>query len=337
MISDAFMTSPDRGCALAKVDTEFFFVSTPHNAPSAVKEKVRATRAKVRRLCRDHCPFTAQCFAWADETGQRHGIWGGVDMSYDKERRDARAALGLPDPAAQPEMPLIDRVLAGTSAFSPLDTDVQVDVVQAGLEQGLSFEQMAGRFEQPAEALQLLVGVEAETFDQQVARLYAAGKDDRSIGLTLGVHAKTVSSSRKRQGLATLYGPGGRYLSDAGRAQRENRLKQQDLLVRQGYDKGLTDEEIAEQTGLSVDRVTWTRRNRLALVSKHRAERVSEEVREQRKAEVRKLYEQGLSDAAIARQLGHAQSYVSTIRRNWLKLPPLFTSHGVPVKQAVPA
>lgn len=48
------------------------------------------------------------------------------------------------------------------------------------------------------------------SFDAEVARRHAAGRDDLVTAFALGVHPKTVSTSRRRQGLRTLYGPGGR-------------------------------------------------------------------------------------------------------------------------------
>lgn len=42
-----------------------------------------ASNAAGKRICRA-CPFTAECLAWALETDQRHGIWGGLSET---ERR----------------------------------------------------------------------------------------------------------------------------------------------------------------------------------------------------------------------------------------------------------
>ena len=44
-------------------------------------------RARARRICA-RCPVRLDCAAWAVATGQRDGIWGGLDV---EERRARRA------------------------------------------------------------------------------------------------------------------------------------------------------------------------------------------------------------------------------------------------------
>ena len=339
MITDAFMASPDRGCAPGKADPDLFFAPAA-NAFATVAQKAAASerREQARRQCRRFCPFTEQCFAWAEQDGQRHGFWGGVNMSSEVDRRKHRDKWGIaaaPEPA---ELSLIDRVLAGTAAFDDLDAADQVAAVNSGIEQGETLESLAGRFGTTAESLQLLIIDKAEIFDRKVKALYEAGKADRDIALSLGVHAKTVSVSRARQSLPALYGPGGRELTAAGRDAREQRLKQQDLIVQRLYEKGLTDDQIVAESGLTYDQVRWTRR-RLRMPSKRRPGRASTELREQRKARVRDLHSQGLSDVAIAKQMGVAPSYVNQIRGKWLGLPALFSGQGKRITQpeAVPA
>lgn len=50
-------------------------------------------------------------------------------------------------------------------------------------------------------------------FDAEVARLHGKQRDDVHIAFALEVHPKTVSTSRRRQDLQPLYGPGGRLLN----------------------------------------------------------------------------------------------------------------------------
>jgi hypothetical protein len=47
-------------------------------------------------------------------------------------------------------------------------------------------------------------------FDAEVARLHGRRRDDRHIAFALGVHRKTVATSRRRQHLDPWYGPAGR-------------------------------------------------------------------------------------------------------------------------------
>lgn len=49
-----------------------------------------------------------------------------------------------------------------------------------------------------------------DEYDAKVARMHAKKRDDRWIAFATGTHPKTVSTSRRRQGLEPLYGPGGR-------------------------------------------------------------------------------------------------------------------------------
>lgn len=51
--------------------------------------------------------------------------------------------------------------------------------------------------------------------DAEVAAKHAAGRSDHHIAISLGVHPRTVQTSRERQGLPVLYGPGGRRVRQA--------------------------------------------------------------------------------------------------------------------------
>lgn len=261
MIDDAFMTSPDRGCAPGKATTEMFFATVQPHTSSAEKRVVREARSKARNLCRGHCPFIAQCFTWAEQTSQRNGIWGGVDMAYDRERAQARARFGIAT-AASAEVPMVDRVLAGTAKdFQELTPEDQEKVVYAGLERGLTLNKMSIRFHCTPRALQLLIGQNSKTFDQQVKDLYDRGKSDTAIALALGAGTNTVARSRARQDLPPLFGPGGRKLTEIGQEQR-------DKAVRELYEQDLSDAAIARQLDLTPDQVKWIRGSRLDLPAK---------------------------------------------------------------------
>jgi WhiB family redox-sensing transcriptional regulator len=47
--------------------------------------------AKAKSVCH-RCPVTATCLAWALDTGQRYGVWGGLseDERHEMQRRRAR-------------------------------------------------------------------------------------------------------------------------------------------------------------------------------------------------------------------------------------------------------
>ena len=51
----------------------------------------RSHLAKAKSVCH-RCPVTETCLAWALETGQRYGVWGGLseDERYELQRRGAR-------------------------------------------------------------------------------------------------------------------------------------------------------------------------------------------------------------------------------------------------------
>ncbi|WP_394427220.1 WhiB family transcriptional regulator [Streptomyces sp. SGAir0957] len=42
---------------------------------------------EAKSACRRRCPVSQQCLQWALETGQEHGVWGGLS---EKERRQLR-------------------------------------------------------------------------------------------------------------------------------------------------------------------------------------------------------------------------------------------------------
>jgi WhiB family redox-sensing transcriptional regulator len=56
--------------------------------PIGTTEPAQVQLAEAKSVC-SGCPVVSQCLAWAMETGQASGVWGG--MSED-ERRDLRRA-----------------------------------------------------------------------------------------------------------------------------------------------------------------------------------------------------------------------------------------------------
>lgn len=105
----------------------------------------------------------------------------------------------------------IDRALTGRPelfrTFSPAE---QAETVKAGLTRRMSYNRLARLFHRSVAHLRDLAGDVPASFDVQVHQLYRRGHNDQEIAVSLGVHRKTVQTSRDRQGLAPLYGPGGR-------------------------------------------------------------------------------------------------------------------------------
>ena len=64
-------------CAQGGVDPELFF---PVGTTGPALVQVEQARAVCRR-----CPVAGQCLSWALETGEKHGVWGGLDA----DERDA--------------------------------------------------------------------------------------------------------------------------------------------------------------------------------------------------------------------------------------------------------
>lgn len=75
-----FRLNPDLACREPGINPEIFFPVTSDKTRMA---KARAV-SKAKRVCR-RCPLTDRCLAWALETRQRHGIWGGKTAG---ERRE---------------------------------------------------------------------------------------------------------------------------------------------------------------------------------------------------------------------------------------------------------
>ncbi|MEO7397249.1 MAG: WhiB family transcriptional regulator, partial [Ilumatobacteraceae bacterium] len=65
----------------AGIDPEVFFPGRGQDA------------APAKALCRE-CPVRRQCLTWALQTGQKHGIWGG--MTDNQRRRLKRVAATRP-------------------------------------------------------------------------------------------------------------------------------------------------------------------------------------------------------------------------------------------------
>lgn len=66
-----------------QVDAELFH-------PDVRGEGARRQVKQAKAICRE-CPVITQCFTFAVETGQRHGVWGGELLSSSRFRDQRRA------------------------------------------------------------------------------------------------------------------------------------------------------------------------------------------------------------------------------------------------------
>lgn len=77
---------------------------TPEDVRDLFYSPLGPDREEARALC-GGCPFRVPCLTQALENGEVHGIWGGVDMTFVKEREQARKTLRVdvrPKPAPAP-------------------------------------------------------------------------------------------------------------------------------------------------------------------------------------------------------------------------------------------
>jgi WhiB family transcriptional regulator, redox-sensing transcriptional regulator len=84
--------------------------------PAGTTGSARCQLARAKAVCH-RCPVTAACLAWATDTGQRYGVWGGLseDERHELQRRRTRiAGRAHRVLICAPEQHLIDAVrLAG--------------------------------------------------------------------------------------------------------------------------------------------------------------------------------------------------------------------------------
>jgi len=61
--------------------------------PVGTTGPARRQLARAKLVCH-RCPVTAACLAWAMDTGQRYGVWGGLseDERHELQRRSSRIA-----------------------------------------------------------------------------------------------------------------------------------------------------------------------------------------------------------------------------------------------------
>jgi WhiB family redox-sensing transcriptional regulator len=63
----------DERAACRGADTELFYWPESIRAAETRAKEIEA----AKRICR-RCPVLSQCREWALDTGERHGVWGGL-------------------------------------------------------------------------------------------------------------------------------------------------------------------------------------------------------------------------------------------------------------------
>jgi WhiB family redox-sensing transcriptional regulator len=113
-----FADNPDRGCAPTKVDPDLFFPE------ETADENIAAA------VC-GRCPVKDDCGTWAIQTGQQHGVWGGMTSrqlriavqrhrDHANTHPDAMIELVAPPVTAPPE-PTLDQRVAEMYALERTD------------------------------------------------------------------------------------------------------------------------------------------------------------------------------------------------------------------------
>jgi hypothetical protein len=189
-----WMADPRRGCA--DTDPDLFF------------SDLKGDKTRAIGICRASCPFLKICDAYADDRGERFGIWGGRDRTL---TRPVGTRPERSEPVAEIDAPFdIDAILSSNGfKFRKLTTGDQGAVLRAGIDRGYTWAELARRFMTKMSDLQMIAGLDGPAFDQRVHDHHAADRNDHQIAHLEGVSVATVLESRNRQKLAPVCGPGG--------------------------------------------------------------------------------------------------------------------------------
>lgn len=172
-----WMTDPSRMCAPQRGKADLF---TSESATEL---------AEAAGLCRV-CPFVNECGEWARATKQRYGVWGA----------SIRGRVEAPAKPAKPEAP--DPLgPMNPNRFGLLTHGQQVAFVKASREAGVSFSKLAQRTQRSITDLQILIGHDGPTFDEELRQMAQAGLGNKRIAKHLKVNQTTIARRRKALGL----------------------------------------------------------------------------------------------------------------------------------------
>lgn len=111
----------------------------------------------------------------------------------------------------------IDRALGDLALFRSMGQDERAEVIRAGLDRGMTLQQVATQVRRTQHDLLVILGGEGRSLEadrlqleERIRELHARGLSDSDIALRLGKTAGGINHVRRRLGLPTLYGPGGR-------------------------------------------------------------------------------------------------------------------------------
>ena len=206
----AWMVDPARACAPEHGNAALF---TSDDA----EELHQATT-----LCRQRCPFRAECGEWAAETKQAYGVWGGKARTRGGK---ARTPGGLP---VTPEL------VRTTSPrrIKDLTEDDQAAIIREGLSNGLKLGQLAQHHHLPVAQVYALSHPTRPSFDDRLRQLHAEGLTSTETGVRLGVDGKTVRQCLDDLGLPRNPGRSSRQRTESGFDEQLKRLHAEGLPTR---------------------------------------------------------------------------------------------------------
>jgi hypothetical protein len=181
----AFLNDLRRGCSPLRTRRPHLWTS---DLPTERNEAVR--------VCKNVCPFTAECNTYAERADERWGVWGGVVRSVDRSEPDdqPRTLQGV----------MAQDAVSNHHLFAKLTDEARAEAVRLGLAERKTFVDLARYWRVEMGYLQALVGY--PVIDEQIIELYHADKSDAQIALTLGVSTTKVGKVRRDNNLPTKFG-----------------------------------------------------------------------------------------------------------------------------------
>jgi hypothetical protein len=217
----AFMTDMRRGCSpMRTLRPHLWFSDLPSERNEAI------------RICKQVCPFTAECDTWAEANDERWGVWGGVVRS-------------LPAPA-EAAAPAQRPVNSNPNLFAEMSEDQRAAAVRGALADGRTIVQLARFWKVEMGYLQRLAGL--PVIDDEIIRLYHADKSNAEIAVAVGVSPTKVARVLHQHHLPSKY-------TGHGKRKTENI----DGRVLELWRDELSDQKIAETLGCARSVVAASR------------------------------------------------------------------------------